>query len=988
MNDTRKTKAQLIEELNQLRAHAARQSDTIADLQRLRDLNAHIFTAMAEGVIVEDVRGYFTSINPRAAQLLGYAPTDLIGRHWTAIMPPDQWPIVEAANQRRARGETDQYELELLHCDGRRIRVWVAGRPLIDPMDGRPIGRLAEFTEMAGRVHAEDTLRSSEALYRAMFEKNQATKLLIDPATGAIVDANLAASRFYGYSRAVLQTMQITDINTLPRAALWVQMQLAQSEQQSLFLFKHRLASGEVRDVEVHASPLEVGGRSLLFSIVHDVTDRLRAEAALEQSRARLKAIFDNAAIAICLVDYTGRYIQFNQRWAELLGRTPDEIYQLHNVDVTHPDDRAISHARLLELVSGAVDHYELDKRYVRADGSVFWGALSATAIRRETGEFEASIGLVTDITERKQAEAALRASEVRYQQLVELSPDGIAVHRNGRLIYVNSAGVRLAGAASPNELLGRSMLDLVHPDYREMALARIRHSLQHHISMPLMEEKFLRLDGSSFDVEVMSLPFEQDGQWSVQVIVRDVTERKRSEAEQKAAHLRLAQHNQLLAQILETGNQLRITLDLPALLQQIVEAVRRGLGFGAVTVMIRQGDSERVGPRVQTGLPPQIAAQLDQADTRWSDLARLMQPKFLINGCYFIPTGAFDWATEYPAPAFNVIDYDATDVTDPDRWLPDDALLVPIELREGRFIGVLTLDAPHDGRRPSAETLQALRIFANLAAAAIENAQLHDEVRQHAQNLEQHVADRTRALTEAYEQLQELDRMKDRFVSLVSHELRTPLANIKLYLGLLERGKPERQADYRLTLQQETARLNQLIEDLLDISRLDTGQTAVNLVADDLDRLVQALLPGWRAQAAARQLTLYFDPGDSLPAAWLDPVLLNKALSNLMMNALNYTPDHGVIRCALALGVDGGQSWVTLTIRDNGPGIEPHEQLRIFERFYRGRAARNYKVPGTGLGLAICKEIVTRLGGRITVESWPEQGSAFCVWLRVAAKS
>jgi len=850
--------------------------------------------------------------------------------------------------------------------------------------------RLEDFNpggQQQSRDASEDALRSSEALYRALFEKNQATKLLIDPATGVIVDANLAATRFYGYSRAALQAMRIMDINLLPPAAVLEQLHHAQSERQSLFFFKHRLASGEVRDVEVHASPVEVNGRSLLFSIVHDVTDRLRAEAALERSRARLKAIFDNAAIAICLVDRAGRYIQFNQRWAELLGRTPDEVYLLHNVDVTHPDDRAASRDRLAELVSGAIDHYELDKRYLRADGSSFWGALSAAAIRSETGEFEASIGLVTDITERKQAEAALRTSEARYHQLVELSPDGIAVHRDGRLVYVNSAGARLVGAKSPAELLGRSILDLVHPDYRDQVLARVRQALQQRVALSSVEEKFLRLDGSSIDVEVTSLPFEQDGQWSVQVIVRDVTERKRVEAEQHLGHLRLAQHNQLLAQILETGNQLRITLDLPVLLQQIVEAVRRGLGFGAVSVMIRQGDSDSVGQRVQTGLPLEVAAQLDQAGTRWSDLARLMQPKFLVNGCYFIPTGAFDWTTEYPAPSYNVISEAAADVDEPDRWLPDDALVVPIELRAGRFIGVLTLDAPHDGRRPSAETLQALRIFANLAATAIENAQLHDEVRRHAQNLEQRVADRTRALTEAYVQLQELDHMKDRFVSLVSHELRTPLANIKLYLGLLERGKPERQADYRLTLQHETARLNLLIEDLLDISHLDTGQTAVNLVAADLNRVVRDLWSDWEAQAATRQQTLQFQSAPEVPAVHLDVALLGKALTNLMMNALNYTPDQGIIRCAVALGVDGGRSWVTLTIRDNGPGIEPQEQLHIFERFYRGQAARNYKVPGTGLGLAICKEIVTRLGGRITVESWPGQGSAFCVWLPVVAE-
>jgi signal transduction histidine kinase len=150
---------------------------------------------------------------------------------------------------------------------------------------------------------------------------------------------------------------------------------------------------------------------------------------------------------------------------------------------------------------------------------------------------------------------------------------------------------------------------------------------------------------------------------------------------------------------------------------------------------------------------------------------------------------------------------------------------------------------------------------------------------------------------------------------------------------------------------------------------------------------LVQDLLTDWQMQAVARQQLLRFEPDPEVPAARLDVALLGKALTNLMMNALNYTPDQGIIRCAVALGVDAGQSWVTLTVRDNGPGIEPQEQLHIFERFYRGQAARNYKVPGTGLGLAICKEIVTRLGGRITVESWPGQGSAFCVWLPVAVE-
>ncbi|MGH8056494.1 MAG: two-component system sensor histidine kinase NtrB, partial [Candidatus Entotheonellia bacterium] len=141
----------------------------------------------------------------------------------------------------------------------------------------------AEALAEVERRRAEEKLRESEARYRQMFENNRAVKLLIDPNSGAIVDANPAAAEFYGYSLDVLRAMRITDLNTLPPAQVAVEMGRAASMRRLTFVFRHRLASGEIRDVEVHSSPLNLQGRTLLYSIIHDITEHKQLEERLRQ---------------------------------------------------------------------------------------------------------------------------------------------------------------------------------------------------------------------------------------------------------------------------------------------------------------------------------------------------------------------------------------------------------------------------------------------------------------------------------------------------------------------------------------------------------------------------------------------------------------------------------------------------------------------------------------------------------------------------------
>jgi PAS domain S-box-containing protein len=143
--------------------------------------------------------------------------------------------------------------------------------------------------QIAERARAEAVVRESAERYRQMFERNRAVKLLIDPESGVIVDANPAAAEFYGYPLQELRCLRITDLNILPAVQVTAEMARALTEQRNYFLFRHKLASGAIRDVEVHSSPLDLGGRRLLYSIVHDITQRRQAEQALQQAKDDLE---------------------------------------------------------------------------------------------------------------------------------------------------------------------------------------------------------------------------------------------------------------------------------------------------------------------------------------------------------------------------------------------------------------------------------------------------------------------------------------------------------------------------------------------------------------------------------------------------------------------------------------------------------------------------------------------------------------------------
>jgi len=277
------------------------------------------------------------------------------------------------------------------------------------------------------------------------------------------------------------------------------------------------------------------------------------------------------------------------------------------------------------------------------------------------------------------------------------------------------------------------------------------------------------------------------------------------------------------------------------------------------------------------------------------------------------------------------------------------------------------------------------MSLIVNAAAAAgqaLEVLNLHRELREHADTLEATVAQRTAELSVALKQARAADEAKSQFLSSVSHELRTPLASIRLYLGLLSQGRPEHRQRYLESLAREVERLQVLIEELLDISRLDLEKTVPQWQAVDLNALLTTLAEDRTRLFTEHGLHLHLDTAAELPVVAADPALLEQVATNLLTNALNYTQPGGDVWLSTTAVTHEARPWVVFKVRDNGPGIAPEEQEQLFQRFYRGEAARVSKAPGTGLGLAISQGIVALHHGRITLESAVGQGSTFCVWL------
>jgi diguanylate cyclase (GGDEF)-like protein/PAS domain S-box-containing protein len=373
----------------------------------------------------------------------------------------------------------------------------------------------------------EEALRKSESLYRQMFENNRAVKLLVDPETGDVTDVNPAACDFYGYPREVLTSMKIWDINIRTEAELRRSLESAASRERSYFQFQHRRADGEIRDVEIHTGPVELNGRRLLYSIVHDITERKQAEQALHRSEEQYRVIFDYAPVGIYQSTRDGRFVTANAALARMLGYSSIEELTELNLEQDVYLDGAQRHELIRRFEPfGYAESVEL--QWKRKDGSSIWVQLSAHAVRARDGSlfFE---GFVYDITQRKRAEEMLR----KHSAAMTASMDGIGIlDERLEFTYANDSLSRLFGYSEPTALHGRSLCDLYEPQEQIRFVTSIV-PIVHDNGRWRGEAVGLRRDGHIFPQEISLTSI---GGGGMVCVVRDVTER--TYAEEQIKHL------------------------------------------------------------------------------------------------------------------------------------------------------------------------------------------------------------------------------------------------------------------------------------------------------------------------------------------------------------------------------------------------------------------------------------------------------------------
>ena len=396
--------------------------------------------------------GYFSlnkqeiikDVNVTGAVLLGFEKSELINSAFIRYMNfESRRSFYKHLKKVKITGTGQSCELDLIKNDGTNLHAHLETLPIQkDEIDFR-----ITVTNITELINAEEALKESEGKYHSLFMNNHAPMLLIKPSTGELVDANPAAASFYGYDLEKLVEMNITDINVLKSEEIFGEMSKAKSGKNHHFLFKHRLANGEIRNVDVYSGTLIINDEKLLYSIIHDITMHMKAENALRESEERFRLIFDQSPIGDTIVDLDYHPLHVNNAISNMLGYSKEELLSMEFTEYTHPEDLDINLQQLQLLREGKIDDFELEKRYIRKDGRIVWGHLYVNIVKNPSDEPVYILTRIEDITKRKQMQMELQTSEEKYRTLYETMTQGV-IHQDsvGRIISVNPAAEQIMG--------------------------------------------------------------------------------------------------------------------------------------------------------------------------------------------------------------------------------------------------------------------------------------------------------------------------------------------------------------------------------------------------------------------------------------------------------------------------------------------------------------------------------------------------------------
>ncbi len=480
----------------------------------------------------------YTYASPRIADILGYEPQEVIGKTPFDLMPPEEARRVATELQliMDSHKHFDKVENINLHKDGRLVVLESSGGPIFY-VDGQFRGYQGIDHDITGRKKAEKRIYTSEAQYRRLFEAAQDGILILDADKGKIIDVNPFIINRLGYTKDELLGKKLWEIGPFKNieAAKAAFKELIGKDYVRYEHLPLEKKDGQLVQVEFISNSYFVDQVKVIQCNIRDITERKQMEESLKESEERYRTTLDIMDESYYELDLAGNFTFVNDSVCRLLGYSEEELIGMnYRVFTAKEDINTMYNAFNKVYRTGEPQQRNIYHGVVSKDGELGFRETSAFPIRNKKGEIIGFRGISIDITERKQMEEALRESEEHYRSLVELSPDAIIVASQGKYVFANSAGMNLLGVLSPDQILGKPVMDFIHPDYHEIVAERLGKAIERGITPPTLEERFRRIDGTEIDVEVRAAPLVYQCKPAMQVVVRDISERKQME---KAQH-------------------------------------------------------------------------------------------------------------------------------------------------------------------------------------------------------------------------------------------------------------------------------------------------------------------------------------------------------------------------------------------------------------------------------------------------------------------
>lgn len=849
--------------------------------------------------------------------------------------------------------------------------------------------------------NARINIQKTEDKYRLLVES--INDGIVISQNGEFIFYNNRFAEILGYEPEELQNINYRKIYS--RRGLEILMERFEKRQlgekvpdryETYFLKK----DGKEIDVEVNVSIIEYEENPASFAVIRDITEQKKAiNEILKLSRA-----LEQSSSSIIITDINSDIEYVNPRFTEVTGYSKEDVLgkkMSYLKSGVNPED---TYQEMWKTIIRGENWYgELHNR--RKDGTLFWEKVSISPIRDNDGQITHYVAIRDDITDQKQKEEELRESEEKLRAITDSASDGIVmVDHKARIVFWNPSAEKIFGYTA-DEILGKNFFHTVVPQkYKEtFDTQSFNGKFPDEMLGSGFEINITRKDHKEIPIEASFSSVRLRGHWNTIAIIRDISERKQAEQEiNLLAHAiksisEAVSVTDLNDRILFVNNAFIKTygytrdeligkhinlirtdemMNDHVLLESIRNETLGGGGWQG-EVLNRRKDGKVFPVMLSTSLlhdengVPQasIGVARDISERKQSEKELYQSRERLNIILHSIGNGVVVIDSEDRVIIYNEKARELLNLSDPLEPIP--------------HVRDILIHCEHHGK----VLLDSLDIetFSNLELIVTEpDHRILYVTGTTFEDVDGQSAGKVFILRDVTKE-REIDRMKTDFVSSVSHELRTPLTSIMGFSNTIlrkEKIPEEMKKEFVEIIYNESKRLARLIEDVLSISKIESGKITFEMKPLNLDEVIQDAVTIYRTQAEDKQIDLTYEKDEKLPEILGDRDAMSQVIVNLINNALKFTPSKGIIDVRLK----HKNHQIVLDVEDNGMGIPKNEQDKIFQKFYRIHRPGT-QIQGTGLGLSIVMEIIEKHKGKIEVFSEENKGSLFRISLPVFEK-